>query len=83
MKSESHVVVDPAHAHGLQRGLDHLQSMLVTGPMPVAQKEEEVVGCGKLGGRSEAPVLGIVNGVQGRVAPLKKCAVQICGRGLI
>jgi len=65
MKSESQVIVDPAHAHSLQRGLYHLQRLFVTCPVPVAQKEEEVVGRGKLGGCAEASVLGIVNGGEG------------------
>ena len=44
MKSESHVIIDPAHAHGLQRGLDHLQSMLVT--VSDASSAEGREGCG-------------------------------------
>lgn len=60
MKSESDMVVYAAPAHGLQSLLHHLQGELLAASLPVAQQEEQIMGCGKLGGSAEAAVLGVI-----------------------
>ena len=76
MKSESHMIVDPSHPHALKGGLGHLQGQDVFGSLPAAQKEQYVMGGGKLGGGAKATILRIVDRREGAIAPGKKRRIE-------
>ena len=53
MKPVAEMIVDAASTHGRKALLDHLEGLWLAGALPVAQKEEEMMRRGKLGGPAE------------------------------
>ena len=81
------MVIDTAAVHGLQGFFHHGKGFFITGPVPVAEEEEEVVGGGKLGHRAETAVSFIIVFLEGTVGFLQGILpqfspVQILGLGL-